>query len=39
MYRHLADLIVADPDQGTLRNAHWKKNKEFSVNIGSRLFA
>ena len=40
-YRHLADLMVADLDQGTLRDAHLKtnKNEEIPVNIGSRLFA
>ena len=40
-YRHLADLIVADLDQGTLQDAHLKtnKNEEIPVNIGSRLFA
>jgi len=40
-YRHLADLIVADLDQGTLQNAHLKtnKNEEIPVVIGSWLFA
>ena len=40
-YRHLADLIVANLDQGTLQDAHLKTNKngEISANIGSRLFA
>ena len=41
VYRHLADLIVAGLDQGTLQDACLKanKNEEIPVVIGSRLFA
>ncbi len=40
-YRELADPIVADLDEGTLQNAHYKtnKNEEIPVNVRSRLFA